>query len=213
MTDWNYSILANNIRMQMKKQNLNQQRLIDLTGINQSHFSKSLSETGKNRFTLEQVVSIANVLNVSIETLMMPSNHTTPNLSFSCDEICLFFTHLLEEGIISQGTIRVPETVYVLNDDPYDDSGSTFVRHPTENTYQCFYFSNYIDTDEILDEDKLYNQLLEFEQGGNLNTKSETINKFFEFYTTLYNLYKNQNLTLDDFKQIIKDRLNNMSSQ
>ena len=55
----NYEMLITNIEMLMRKQGINQARLIEATGIAQPQMSKGLNRTNKGQLTFEQIWKIA----------------------------------------------------------------------------------------------------------------------------------------------------------
>ena len=69
----NYNIdIKRNIRQLMKehKPEIKQKTLVDITGLTQSNVSKCLSEEHKNRFTLDQLIAIADYFEVSLDSLI-----------------------------------------------------------------------------------------------------------------------------------------------
>ena len=77
MTDDNYEILVRNIEMLMQNKNMIPADLIRETGIAQSQVSKALSRTQKTQFTFEQIWTIADYFNVSIDYLVGRKSATT----------------------------------------------------------------------------------------------------------------------------------------
>ena len=66
----NYEMLITNIEMLMRKQGINQARLIEATGIAQPQMSKGLNRTNKGQLTFEQIWKIADYFKVSIDFLV-----------------------------------------------------------------------------------------------------------------------------------------------
>ena len=70
MPDSNYEMLVKNIKMLMQNKSMIPADLIHETGIAQSQVIKALSLTQKPQFTFEQIWTIADYFNVSINYLV-----------------------------------------------------------------------------------------------------------------------------------------------
>lgn len=59
MSELNFQLLEENIRMLLVKNNITQQKLAEIAGMTQANVSKALNRNEKKRFTLDQVYRIA----------------------------------------------------------------------------------------------------------------------------------------------------------
>lgn len=62
MSELNFQLLEENIRMLLVKNNITQQKLAEIAGMTQANVSKALNRNEKKRFTLDQVYRIAQTL-------------------------------------------------------------------------------------------------------------------------------------------------------
>ena len=70
MSELNFQLLEENIRMLLVKNNITQQKLAEIAGMTQANVSKALNRNEKKRFTLDQVYRIAQYFEVSIDSLV-----------------------------------------------------------------------------------------------------------------------------------------------
>lgn len=209
MTDDNYEILVRNIEMLMQNKNMIPADLIRETGIAQSQVSKALSRTQKTQFTFEQIWTIADYFNVSIDYLVGRKSVTTITEQSSNKEICKFLMQLIESEVVTCSEIGIEEDMYEEVMGPH--SGYPCEWKKGTNKYQMFYFSNYINPDiEGLDEFTLDELGQDFLINGNYNQKSKEINDFLTYFFKLYDLYKHNNLEREIFDQAISDRLDKL---
>ena len=83
-------ILNNNIRILMKDKNISQTDIAAEIGTYQSRVSDCLK--GKKDFTLPQIISIANLFDVSVDELLANSNRQTLKIQSFSDIISLLFS-------------------------------------------------------------------------------------------------------------------------
>ena len=59
MSELNFQLLEENIRMLLVKNNITQQKLAEIAGMTQANVSKALNRNEKKRFNIDQVYRIA----------------------------------------------------------------------------------------------------------------------------------------------------------
>lgn len=112
MPDGNYEMLVKNIEMLMQNKSMIPAVLICETGIAQSQVIKALNLTQKTQFTFEQIWTIADYFNVSIDYLVGRKSATIITEQSSNKEICKFLTQLVESETITCPEIRIKEDMY-----------------------------------------------------------------------------------------------------
>ena len=209
MTDDNYEILVKNIELLMQNKNMIPADLIRETGIAQSQVSKSLSRTQKTQFTFEQIWTIADYFNVSIDFLVGRKSTSSITEQSSNKEICKVLMQLIESDVVTCHDMEIEEDIYKDIIGPNDGFPCEWKKDI--NRYRMFYFSNYINPDiEGLDELTLDDLSQDFLINGNYNEKSKEINDFLAYFFKLYDLYKHNNLEREIFDQAISDRLDKL---
>lgn len=209
MTDDNYEILVKNIELLMQNKNMIPADLIRETGIAQSQVSKVLSRTQKTQFTFEQIWTIADYFNVSIDFLVGRKSTSSITEQSSNKEICKVLMQLIESDVVTCHDMEIEEDIYEDIIGPNDGFPCEWKKGI--NRYRMFYFSNYINPDiEGLDELTLDDLSQDFLINGNYNQKSKEINDFLAYFFKLYDLYKHNNLEREIFDQVISDRLDKL---
>lgn len=209
MNNANYDILITNIEMLMKDKNINKMTLHRDTGILQPQISKALNRRLKNQFTFDQIITIADYFNVSIDFLLGRKPVIESAEQLSNKEICKMFMQLIENKIISYTEVTPTEIHFVeeQQQQPYD---SPYARKTGPVTYTGFYFSKYFQFDDWSPEDfSEYGS--EYSYSGNLIEKNDEINKFLAYYFQLYRLLQNGDMPKEIFDQAIADRLDKLS--
>lgn len=210
MTAENYEMLIKNIEMLMRRQGINQARLIEATGIPQPQMSKGLNRANKGQLTFEQIWKIADYFNVSIDFLVGRKSATGSATAPTATTICKQLMQLIESDMVSRTEIEVEEDMYTEDywqspeDYPYRWSKGS-------NKYTAFYFSNYINPDTSgLAEPELDDLQYDFGTSGNAAKANMQINDFLAYYFKLYDLLKKNDLPKDIFDTAITDRLKSM---
>lgn len=206
----NYEILITNIETLMRKQGINQARLIEATGIAQPQMSKGLSRANKGQFTFEQIWKIADYFKVSIDFLVGRKTDISETEAPMPSTVCRQLMHLVESEMVSYKEIEVEEDMYTRKCTP-DPDDYPFQWSKGKNKYTAFYFSNYINPDiSDFPEPMLDELAYDFGTGGNSNHTSETINEFITYFFKLYDLLKKNDLPRELFDAAISDRLKTM---
>ena len=206
----NYEMLITNIEMLMRKQGINQARLIEATGIAQSQMSKGLNRNNKGQLTFEQIWKIADYFKVSIDFLVGRKPEPTETESLPAAAVCRQLMQLVESEMVSYKEIEVEEDMYMREYSP-DPNDYPYQWRKGKNKYTAFYFSNFINPDTTgLPEPMLDELQYDFRTGGNSNHTNEEINSFFAYFFKFYDLLKKNDLPRDIFDTAISDRLKTM---
>ena len=97
----NYEMLITNIEMLMRKQGINQARLIEATGISQPQMSKGLNRTNKGQLTFEQIWKIADYFKVSIDFLVGRKPDVAETDPIPAASVCRQLMQLVESDMVS----------------------------------------------------------------------------------------------------------------
>lgn len=206
----NYEMLITNIEMLMRKQGINQARLIEATGIAQPQMSKGLNRTNKSQLTFEQIWKIADYFKVSIDFLVGRKPDTAETEPLPATSVCQQLMQLVESDMVSCIEIEVEEDMYTEGCCP-DPSDYPYQWSKGRNKYTAFYFSNYINPDtEGLPEPMLDELQYDFGTSGNSNHTNEKINSFMAYFFKFYDLLKKNDLSREIFETAISDRLKSM---
>ena len=212
MSQKHFDMVIKNVKMLLTNKGMKAADLIRLTGIDQSHMSNVLN--GKSRFTLDQIIEVADALNVSVDYLI---GHTQPKETTSIPtnaEIYHFFSQLLENKILQTRTLDIEEDAYVIDYD-IDSFEYPYKHEKLNNSYKIFYFSNYEPLLSKNDFDKLNESqqdeyLLELRISGNDRPRNAELNDFLTYYYKLYDIKKNSGMDEDIYKTAIQDRLDKL---
>ena len=136
----NYEMLITNIEMLMRKQGINQARLIEATGIAQSQMSKGLNRNNKGQLTFEQIWKIADYFKVSIDFLVGRKPESTETESLPATAVCRQLMQLVESDMVSYKEIEVEEDMYTREYSP-DPNDYPYQWSKGKNKYTAFYFS------------------------------------------------------------------------
>ena len=206
----NYEMLITNIEMLMRKQGINQARLIEATGIAQSQMSKGLNRNNKGQLTFEQIWKIADYFKVSIDFLVGRKPEPTETESLPAAAVCRQLMQLVESDMVSYKEIEVEEDMYMREYSP-DPNDYPYQWRKGKKKYTAFYFSNFINPDTTgLPEPMLDELQYDFGTGGNSNHTNEEINSFLAYFFKFYDLLKKNDLPRDIFDTAISDRLKTM---
>ena len=110
MSELNFQLLEENIRMLLVKNNITQQKLAEIAGMTQANVSKALNRNEKKRFTLDQVYRIAQYFEVSIDSLV--GNPAENSAGTSPRDAFRFITKFLSAGKLRTAELTVKETKY-----------------------------------------------------------------------------------------------------
>ena len=138
MSELNFQLLEENIRMLLVKNNITQQKLAEIAGMTQANVSKALNRNEKKRFTLDQVYRIAQYFEVSIDSLV--GNPAENSAGTSPRDAFRFITKFLSVGKLRTAELTVKETKYE------QEYGNGLMEHkPREidDTYPVFFFPDY----------------------------------------------------------------------
>ena len=118
----NYEMLITNIEMLMRKQGINQARLIEATGIAQPQMSKGLNRTNKGQLTFEQIWKIADYFKVSIDFLVGRKPDVAETDPIPAASVFRQLMQLVESDMVSYREIEVEEDMYTeeYSPDPGD---------------------------------------------------------------------------------------------
>lgn len=135
----NYEMLITNIEILMRKQGINQARLIEATGIAQPQMSKGLNRTNKGQLTFEQIWKIADYFKVSIDFLVGRKTEPTETESLPAAAVCRQLMQLVESDMVSYKEIEVEEDMYMREYSP-DPNDYPYQWRKGKNKYTAFYF-------------------------------------------------------------------------
>lgn len=207
MQKFDIDILKRNINDLLRNKGMTQQELADVLEMSQSNVSKALSEKDKKCFTVEQIFGIADYFGVTIDWLM--GFETAQKMATGPRAIAAFVATLLERGTLKSTPVKIEEDVYsvVYNSHHYPDSA----HEKKEITYNAFYFPSYWYPNEIAkDEYELEELVQEMFQCGNEN-KNVHLNTFLEKYLAILPLYKQQQISEEPYRIVLKDYLEKLS--
>ena len=212
MSQEHFDMVIKNVNMLLTNKGMKPADLIRLTGIDQPHMSKVLN--GKSRFTLDQIIEVADALNVSVDYLI---GHTQSNETTSVPtnaEIYRFFSRLLENKILQTRTLDIEEDAYVLDETsgPYD---YPYWHTNKQTKYKIFYFSNYMplltkEEYDKLDEEQQDNYTSDLNLCGNDYPRNAEFNEFLTYYYKLYDIKKNSGMAEEIYQTAIQDHLDKL---
>lgn len=198
MPELNYNILVENIRALMKRDNMTQQQLADITGMTQANISRALNPEDKRRFTLEQVFLISSYFHVSIDELTGNNHSTSPALTPRT-----VFETIIE--LLKTGQAKVTSCVQMEEVFEYKfDWEDTSCEHRfQEIEYPAIYFPSYIPYDNTgLSRDEAAALYAEYSQIGN-STAFRSVNEIISKMLPMIELYKKKEIPDDAFQMIV----------
>ncbi len=212
MSQEHFDMVVKNVKMLLANKSMKAADLIRETGIDQSHMSNVLN--GKARFTLDQIIEVADAFGVSVDYLIGRTQLKESTAVPTNAEIYRFFSRLLENKIMQTTTRDIEEDAYVINEgsEPY---AYPYIYTKAVNNYKVFYFSNYEpllsqeDYDK-LDEGQQDNYSLDLDMAGNDSPRNIELNEFLTYYYKLYDVKKNSGMDEDIYQTAIQDRLDKL---
>lgn len=197
MSSFNFDILKQNIRTQMRNNNVTQCQLATQIGMSQSNISKCLSQGDASRsFTLEQVCKIADFFHTTIDSLI--GNVQTSHPAYNPKEICSLLVYLFENHMITHSELEYEDEIIDLSF--LDEQEWTYKKL---NTYDVFYFPSYMyppsyATSEM--KESLWDYVTSF---GNEITDNMVINHFLKKYISIFEKYDVGILSKDEYDNIV----------
>lgn len=214
MSQEHFDMVVKNTKMLMANNNMRAADLIRKTGIDQSHMSNVLNEKGSARFTLDQIIAIADAFNVSVDYLIGRSQLKESAAVPTNEEIYRFFSRLLESKVLKSVTMDMEDDAYVMYEGP-EQWAYPYEYQKLKKPYKVFYFSNY---EPVLSQEE-YDKLSEPEQdnysmdlnlSGNDCPRNVELNEFLTYYYKLYDVKKNSGMDEDIYQTAIQDRLDKL---
>jgi transcriptional regulator with XRE-family HTH domain len=214
MAQEHFDMVVKNVKLLMSNKNMKAADLIRETGIDQSHMSNVLNEKKGSRFTLDQIIAIADVFNVSVDYLIGRSQLKESTAVPTNEEIYRFFSRLLESKVLKSVSMEMEDDAYVIYDGP-DQWAYPYEYKKLKNKYKCFYFSNYEqllskEDYEKLDEMEQDNYSTDLNMSGNDCARNIELNEFLTYYYKLYDVKKNSGMDEDIYQTAIQDRLDKL---
>lgn len=214
MSQEHFDMVVKNTKMLMANNNMRAADLIRKTGIDQSHMSNVLNGKGSARFTLDQIIAIADAFNVSVDYLIGRSQLKESTAIPTNEEIYRFFSRLLESKVMQTTNLEIEEDAYVINDGP-DPYAYPYRHTKLKSNYKIFYFSNYeplLSKEEYdkLDEGQQDNYVMDLDIAGNDCPRNIELNEFLTYYYKLYDVKKNSGMDEDIYQTAIQDRLDKL---
>ena len=192
MSNFNNSILIQNIKLQMKKHNENQKQLADAIGMSQPNFNKAINEKDGKLFTLQQLFDISQHYGVSIDSLL--GNEPVEDMSLA--SICSFIKELIEMSYVDVVETDYQDFTYSTEHIDYYDQEEVTSSSIT-SSYPTLVFPNRLFQEKYLSGWDSENKKLEYARKGNMNFSNKTINNFIRKYLRMYHLYLKNEIDRD----------------
>ena len=205
MSKLNYDAAKRNIDTLRKNKGLTQAQLADAIGMSQPNLNKALNIKEKRFFSADQLYSIADLFNVSIDELLLRESPMSSTNSLR--SIAEFIIDLLERDIIDLETIETSE----FEKRVYYDIESGYPRNYSdvrEAKRIALYFPNNAESFEredyaitgSYDEDRIVTN----------STGNEPLNAFLEKYPHILQLYKNNDLAREAYDAVVESFLSQL---
>lgn len=207
MPKFNNNILKQNIKSLLKNKNITQQQLAHTIGMSQSNVSKALSEGDKKSFTVEQIYSIADHFEVSIDWML--GYETAARNAKGLRAIGAFLAELLSARNARCTPIEIHDTVYSIDYHPRNGHHSINVLEQ-DNTYLAIYFPNYWNPHELANTEEEFDVLYaEATQLGN-ETRNIPLNLFIQKYVEILKVFQNNQISEEAFHIVLNDYLSQL---
>ena len=214
MSQEHFDIIVKNVKNLLENKKWNANKLSEMTGIAQPQISKILN--GKSRFTLDQIITVAETFNVSLDFLVGRNTFNNPDTIPTNKEIYSLVAPLFENNILNVIEIDVEEDAYVPSD-AFDDSTYPYKYKKMNSKYKGFYFPNHTPVMSNEEYDKLdpfqqENYQMNLNILGNEETRNIEFNEFLSYYLKLYDLKKNSNMDEVIYHTAIQDHLDKLKN-
>lgn len=198
MRNLNIEMLKTRIYNLMQENRITQETLSDAIGMTQPNFSRALSLTNSQCFTVEQIFKIAQYFDVSVDYLL---DNVKPMDKKSERDICKFFTALLEKRTLVKVDFTRNEEIATPDfSEGYPDSRITH----EDISYHAFIFPKNTDPGPLdrFDEDQIDNLHSDYLYFGSKDESNCRINAFFDRYLQIYDMYVRNQMTEELFHEI-----------
>ena len=206
MSEFDISILKQNVRILIKKAGITQEELGKQIGMSQPNICKALNDNDKKCFTVSQIYSIAEYFHVSVDWLI---GFKSVSSDYSPKSVAELIAKLLADKVASFREITLKEKVYRpfwgYDEDGYGHPDCKICKE--DFTYRAIYFPNYYDPSEIAKDPEEY---CEYDgiasQEGN-ETHYSYVNEFLTKYLQILPIYHAGKLSDDVFHNIVDEFL------
>lgn len=216
------TIIAERIRILLKKNNTNENRLAVECEIDQSNLNKRLNHKDGLLPTYQDAIKCAKYFNVSVDWILgrtdisevggIPFESSDSNTKlqkpqpkdFTIDDLIGLFCYLLKTEIVKPYPIAINEdVVYVYDKNRENEMGTDcFVRHKNMDvTYQSLYFPKFWNPDT---QDEPDEATIIAKDNGNEITDMSKLNKMIEDYVHYVQDYKDGILSEKQFDNLLQ---------
>lgn len=181
---------------------MTQEELGEIIGAKQTNISKYLNPNDPARFSLEQLICIAEYFNVTLDWLLNSTTEIKSNLTVK--DICNAVPALVESSDILFYLVKYKERCFYHVTNMLD--GTEEICDDTrENQYWALFFPNWVKpkTEEEYDY---------FNAVGNRKDKSIAANKFLHKFQKIYKLYQDNIIDEDDYQHLLKKHLDELNN-
>lgn len=206
MSEWKHDMLVENIRVLLKRHDMTQQQLAEITGMTQANVSRALNPNDKRHFTLEQVICISQHFGVPIDELV--GNKVPQDAATSPRAVLAFLSALLCSANVRATLVTKEELIYdqYINDQGYPDC----TRVKKEIEYPAFYFPDYMRVRDYAFCESEYDEVdMDFCMGGN-ETKFLRMNEILKKFIPMTKLYRSKEIPEEAFQMILAGYLDQL---
>lgn len=212
MSQKNFDMLVDKLNELMNQKGLNQAALVKSTDISQPQMSKIIN--GQARPTLDQIISLADTLDVSIDYLLGRNNNTSSTKVPSNVDIFNVLAPLFENNIIATTSIDYCEDAYVDNDS-MEEFAYPYMHIKKDSKYTAYFFPNYykvlsIEEYQELDPDERDDYQNDLYIAGNECNRNKELNDFMKYYSKLIDLKNNAGMDNDIYSTALQDRIDKL---
>ena len=209
MSELNFELLQENIRVLLKKHDLTQNALAEIAGMTQANVSKALNRNESKQFTIDQVFRIAHHFGVSIDELC--GNKAAEDASMSPATMLALVTKLLcNTRIRIIDVTEQAETVYTpcRTSDGFPDCAIEQIFCD----YHAFYFPDYFDCPPALSDEEKDDLQYECYCNGN-ESEYKAFNEVLRKFLPVINLYREGSIQEEAFQMVYKGYLEQLKSK